>query len=303
VNGYDSRDLPDRDRAADVEAADLVFAEELTGIDVAKALDAAGFEDIAQAVLGMQRLRVSADYLQTSAIVDAALHVESAVNEPNEYTGPGTGYRLEGDRWAKLQALPHIHDPASEPARTRAVSNPIKVLGEAEEGIDTNEVVVGVGPAFLSDLYETIGGIDHAAVLGAIASGIGSQGASVRLVRVRRTSDVAFIAHDAALLSGSGIGIGIQSKGTAVIHGADQEPLDNLELFSMAPLLTIASYEAIGVNAAAYALGKRTSPVPVEIDNFARTKHIVRTTLLHATETAAVEDGAPAVEFRLEEPG
>ncbi|MEE8457854.1 MAG: propanediol/glycerol family dehydratase large subunit [Acidimicrobiia bacterium] len=303
VVGYDSRDVPDRDRAADVEAADLVFAEELTGIDVARALDAAGFDDIARAVLGMQRLRVSADYLQTSAIVDADWHVESAVNEPNEYTGPGTGYRLEGDRWAKLQTLPHMYDPASDTAGTRADSPPINVLGEAEEGTDPDEVIVGVGPAFLGDLRETIGGIDHVAVLGAIISGIGSQGASVRLIRVRRTSDVAFIAHDAALLSGSGISIGIQSKGTAVIHGADQEPLDNLELFSMAPLLTIASYEAIGANAAAYALSKRTSPVPVEIDNFARAKHIVRTTLLHATETAAVEDGAPADEFQLEGPG
>jgi hypothetical protein len=280
-----------------------VFAEEITGIDVARALDAAGFNDIAEAVLGMQRLRVSADYLQTSAIVDADWHVESAVNEPNEYAGPGTGYRLEGDRWAKLQKLPHTHDPASEPAGTRADSKPINIVGDAKKGSDPNEVIVGVGPAFLGDLHETIGGIDHAAVLEAITSGIRSQGAAVRLVRVQRTSDVAFIAHDAALISGSGIGIGIQSKGTAVIHGADQEPLDNLELFSMAPLLTIASYEAIGVNAAAYALSKRTSPVPVEIDNFARAKHIVRTTLLHATETAAVVDGAPSLEFHLEGPG
>ena len=44
------------------------------------------------------------------------------------------------------------------------------------------------------------------------------------------------------------------------------------------------------------------NPVPVEIDNFARAKHIVRTTLLHATETAAVVDGAPALEFQLDGP-
>ncbi|MGI9586000.1 MAG: propanediol/glycerol family dehydratase large subunit [Acidimicrobiia bacterium] len=300
VAGYDSKDLPDRDRGVDVEAADLVFAEELTGIDVARALDVAGFEDVARAVLGMQRLRVSADYLQTSAIVDADWHVESAVNEPNEYAGPGTGYRLEGDRWTKLQGLPHMHDPESERAATRTDATPIRALDRIGQEDDQNEVVIGVGPAFLADLRETIGGIDHAAVLEAVTSGIRSQGGSVRLIKVRRTADVAFIAHDAASLSGSGIGIGIQSKGTAVIHGADQEPLDNLELFSMAPLLTTASYEAIGANAAAYALGRRTSPVPVEIDNFARTKHIVRTTLLHATETAAVIDGAAPIEFTLD---
>jgi hypothetical protein len=67
----------------------------------------------------------------------------------------------------------------------------------------------------------------------------------------------------------------------------------------MAPLLSLESYRAIGRNAAAYALGLRTSPVPVELDNYARAKHIVQTTLLHAEETAAVEDGAAPIEFTL----
>ena len=69
-----------------------------------------------------------------------------------------------------------------------------------------------------------------------------------------------------------------------VIHRADLQPLDNLELFGMAPLLTLESYRAIGRNAGAYALGEQASPVPIEIDNFARAKLIVKTTLLHAAE-------------------
>ena len=48
---------------------------------------------------------------------------------------------------------------------------------------------------------------------------------------------------------------------------------------------------------AAYAVGRRTSPVPVELDNYARAKHIVATTLLHARETAEVEAGAAPIEF------
>ncbi|VDR28276.1 Propanediol dehydratase medium subunit [Raoultella terrigena] len=40
-----------------------------------------------------------------------------------------------------------------------------------------------------------------------------------------------FMSWDAANLSGSGIGIGIQSKGTTVIHQRDLLPLSNLELF------------------------------------------------------------------------
>ena len=119
-----------------------------------------------------------------------------------------------------------------------------------------------------------------------------------RLVRVKRAADVAFIGHDGAALSGSGIAVGIQSKGTAVIHRADLEPLDNLELFGMSPLYTLESYRAIGRNAAGYALGREVGPVPTMMDNFARAKLIVKTTLLHARETAAVVPGAPPVELR-----
>ena len=111
--------------------------------------------------------------------------------------------------------------------------------------------------------------------------------------------DVAFIAHDGARLSGSGIALGIQSKGTAVIHRADLQPLDNLELFGMSPLYSLESYRAMGRNAAGYALGNRVGPVPTELDNFARAKLIVRTTLLHARETRAVVRGASPLELAL----
>ncbi len=108
--GYDSDDMPDRDRAADVEAADRALERQVSGLDVALALDRRGFADIAEAIVDMQRQRVSADYLQTSAVIDPDGLVRSAVNDPNEYLGPGTGYRLEGARWELLQALPHVAD-------------------------------------------------------------------------------------------------------------------------------------------------------------------------------------------------
>ena len=126
----------------------------------------------------------------------------------------------------------------------------------------------------------------------AVADGVREGGAAPRLVRVRRVSDVAFIGHDGAKLAGSGVAIGLQSKGTAVIHRADLEPLDNLELFGMSPLYSLDSYRAMGRNAAAYARGDVVGPVPTELDNYARAKLIVRTTLLHARETAAAVPGA-----------
>jgi propanediol dehydratase medium subunit len=173
---------------------------------------------------------------------------------------------------------------------------------EAAKGDDPSEVVVAVGPAFADGIRSTINDLSHKAVLDAIVEGIREAGAVPRLVRVRRVADVAFIAHDGARLSGSGVALGLQSKGTAVIHRADLEPLDNLELFGMSPLYTLDSYRAMGRNAAGYALGRRVGPVPTELDNFARAKLIVKTTLLHARETQAVQPGAGAVELELAVP-
>jgi propanediol dehydratase medium subunit len=136
-------------------------------------------------------------------------------------------------------------------------------------------------------------------VLRQICAGIEEEGVRYRVIRIGRTSDVAFIAHDGAQLAGSGIAVGLQSKGTAVIHRADLQPLDNLELFGMAPLLRPDSYRQIGRNAAGYANGEPVGPVPTELDNFARAKLIVTTTLLHAKETAAIVPDAPAVEVTL----
>ena len=296
--GYSSRDLPDRDRAADVAAADRVLAEGISALEVIRHLDAAGFEDVAEAVLGMQRQRVSADCLQTSAIIEPDGTVRSAVSDPNLYEGPGTGYRLEGERWQLLQQLPYVLDPREETSQNGHPS-PVLETHVAMIGDKPDEVVVAVGPAFGGALNETINGLLHADVLRAVIDGVRESGAEARLVRVRRTSDVAFIGHDGAGLSGSGIAVGLQSKGTAVIHRADLQPLDNLELFGMSPLYTVESYRAMGRNAAAYALGRAVGPVPTTLDNFARAKLIVRTTLLHARETAEVVPGAAPVELEL----
>ncbi len=299
TTGYDANDMPDRDRAADVEAADVALARKVSGLDVALALDRTGFDDVARAVVDMQRQRVSADYLQTSAVIDPDGLVRSAVNDPNAYTGPGSGYRLQGARWETLQALPHVVDAATLGTGDGSVDDVVDVVGEAAAGTDPAEVVIAVGPAFADAIRETINGLDHGAVLAAILEGATEEGATPRIVRVRRVADVAFIAHDGARLSGSGVALGIQSKGTAVIHRADLQPLDNLELFGMSPLYSLESYRAMGRNAAGYALGRRVGPVPTELDNFARAKLIVRTTLLHARETSAVIRGAAPLELVL----
>jgi propanediol dehydratase large subunit len=299
TSGYDARQMPDRDRAADVDAADDLLARGVSGLDVARALERHGFTDVAEAVLGMQRQRLSADYLQTAAVIDADGLVHSAVNDPNEYSGPGTGYRLAGERWALLQRLPQVVEPGELLGDDLDAEPVVAEGGPAATGAGAAEVVVAVGPAFGDTIRRTIADLDHRDVLDAVCEGIRKGGGEPRIVRVRRVADVAFIAHDGARLSGSGIAIGLQSKGTAVIHRADLQPLDNLELFGMSPLYTLESYRAMGRNAAGYALGERVGPVPTQLDNFARAKLIVRTTLLHARETQAVEPGASPIELEL----
>ena len=85
--------------------------EMVTGLDIVKALSKHGFSDVAECVLGMLKQKVSGDYLQTSAIIDENFEVISAVNQPNDYQGPGTGYRLEGARWELLKNIPQAISP------------------------------------------------------------------------------------------------------------------------------------------------------------------------------------------------
>ena len=74
--------------------SEAIKARGITVIDVIQALAKRGFARRRENLLNVVKLRVSGDYLQTSAVVRDG-KVISAVNDPNDYPGPGTGYRLE----------------------------------------------------------------------------------------------------------------------------------------------------------------------------------------------------------------
>ena len=162
----------------------------------------------------------------------------------------------------------------------------------AQKGTDPKEVVIGVGAAFQREIHKTICGIPLDDVIRNVKAGIEEEGMVPRVVKILDTSDVCFMALEAAKLSGSGIGVGIQSKGTTVIHQKDLYPLSNLELFPQAPLMDLETYRKIGQNEAKYVKGEQVVPVPCTNDPMSRPKYQVKAALMHIAET---EQLAPEV--------
>lgn len=174
-----------------------------------------------------------------------------------------------------------------------------KSMGTAFQGKDVKEVVIGIAPAFGSFMNNTIAGLNHKDVMRELMAGIEEEGMIPRVVRVLKTSDVCFIGKEVAVLSGSGVGIGIQSKGTTVIHQKDLYPLTNLELFPQAPLITLNTYRQIGKNAARYAKGVLVKPIPVENDFMVRAKYQVKAALMHIKETEHIIKDAASLEIKI----
>lgn len=170
---------------------------------------------------------------------------------------------------------------------------------KALKGKDSKEVVIGIGPAFLKTIHKTINGLPLQQVIKELMAGIEEEGMIPRVIRVHKTSDVSFIGKEAATLSGSGIGIGIQSKGTTIIHQKDLYPLTNLELFPQAPLLSLETYRAIGKNAARYAKGINVKPIPTENDYMVRAKYQVKAALMHTKETELVRKNVSSTQEEL----
>lgn len=108
---HGSNEMPPRNVVEDLSAVEEMMKRNITGLDIVGALSRSGFEDIASNILNMLRQRVTGDYLQTSAILDRQFEVVSAVNDINDYQGPGTGYRISAERWAEIKNIPGVVHP------------------------------------------------------------------------------------------------------------------------------------------------------------------------------------------------
>ena len=290
------------------DASMMSAAIEARGIDVTdviRALHKRGFVDEAQNLFNLVRLRLSGDYLQTSALIRGG-RVISAVNDPNDYQGPGSGYRISAERRDEIGA---IRDQISrtEVLRSQAIfeqAESRRVLyeaqGDADPGTATGEVVIGISPAFGIRIFQSLAGQPVSAMLDAVIRGIIGAGGTARVVRMHHTADTSFLGLCAAGLAGSGVGIGLQAKGTAVIHRQGRLPHHNLELFSNAPVATLAHCGQLGANAAAYAFGRSPEPIVVPTGGIALgARFHAEVAMLYAVETGLCEDGAAPSELRV----
>ena len=111
TTAYCYKDMPPRSKAEDMRAAAEMMDRGVTIVDIVKGLYESGFADIGERVLQMLKQRVSGDYLHTSAIFDAHCSVLSAINDKNDYMGPGTGYKISPERWEELKKKQNAQKP------------------------------------------------------------------------------------------------------------------------------------------------------------------------------------------------
>ncbi|MDH3235892.1 MAG: propanediol/glycerol family dehydratase large subunit, partial [Alphaproteobacteria bacterium] len=177
-----------------------------TALDVIRILAQSGFTPEAERLVMMLRHRVAGDYLQTAAIIRDG-QVISAVNDPNSYLGPGSGYRISRERRGAIAAMRDVLSskgvlnqemrPNREERRRYTL-----IEGEvAAMGNDAREVVIGVSPAFGTKIHRTTAGLPLSSVLRRLMAGITESGGTARVVRMGHTADTSFLGLSAARLA------------------------------------------------------------------------------------------------------
>ena len=311
VDAAGSKDLGETDTLAVVSAAQAIRDGRITVVDIVAALDDTGYEAAAERIVAMTAQRLAGDYLQTSAIFDEQLRVLSLVTDPNDYAGPGTGFEPGPERQAEIDAIRQargVEDLRAEQATSAvpllAVAGPETSgngAGREAPGRDPREVVIGVSPAVGRDVWRCLSGLTVPEVLAELLAGLEEEGCTGRVVRFNDTVDLGRIGLAAARLAGSGIGIGLQGKGTALIHRRDLAPLANLELYSVAPVVTPELYRLLGANAARHAKGGTPDPARNPYtDEAIEARYHTTVIALMALERAWVKPGAPPEELSLE---
>ena len=305
VDAAGSKDLGETDTLAVLGAAHAIRQRRLTVVDILAALDECGYFHEAERTMAFARARLSGDYLQTSAIFDEHLQVLSLVTDPNDYGGPGTGYEPSPERQREIDAIRQargVSDLRASQARFAVpMLAPVGPAGPGSSGQGPRNVVIGVSPAVGRDVWRCLSGLAVTDVLRELLAGLEEEGCAGRVVRFNDRVDLGRIGLAAARLAGSGIGIGLQGKGTALIHRRDLAPLANLELYSVAPTVTPELYRLLGANAARHAKGGTPDPArnPYS-DEAIEARYHTTVIALMELERRRMTAGAPPEELSLE---
>ncbi len=262
IDAAGSKDVTASDLMLPLNAARTIMDTNVTMLDVITALAENGFDVEADRCLDMLKARVAGDYLQTSAIFDEQMNVLSLVTDPNTYSGPGTGYRPSPERQAVIDTIRQQKSVSDLRAEQQTfVTGRFIAVAPAEVSHDPRDVVIGVSPATGKEIWQTLSGISVVDAIHEFMAGLEEEGCVGRVVRINDTVDLGMIGLTAARMSGSGISIGLQAKGTALIHRRDLAPLANLELYSVAPTLDRELYRLMGINAGRHAKGATPEPM------------------------------------------
>jgi propanediol dehydratase large subunit len=305
VDAAGSKDLGETDTLAVLGAAHAIRQRGLTVVDIVAALDECGYFHEAERTVAFARARLSGDYLQTSAIFDEHLAVLSLVTDPNDYLGPGTGYEPSPERQREIDAIRQargVADLRAEQARFAVpLLSSVGSVRPGSSGQGPRDVVIGVSPAVGRDVWRCLSGLAVTDVLREMLAGLEEEGCVGRVVRFNDSVDLGRIGLAAARLAGSGIGIGLQGKGTALIHRRDLAPLANLELYSVAPTVTASLYRLLGANAARHAKGGTPDPArnPYS-DEAIEARYHTTVIALMELERRRMTAGAPPEELSLE---
>lgn len=102
--------MPERNIVEDIKFAQEIINKNRNGTEVVKATAKGGFPDVAGTCSIFRKPSSPA----TTCIPPPSLlarAVLSAVNDVNDYAGPATGYRLQGERWEEIKNIPGALDP------------------------------------------------------------------------------------------------------------------------------------------------------------------------------------------------
>jgi propanediol dehydratase large subunit len=301
IDAAGSKDISSGDLMLPLTAARTIMETNVTMLDVIAALAENGFDLEAQRCLDMLKARVAGDYLQTSAIFDEKMNVLSLVTDPNEYSGPGTGYQPTPARQAQIDTIRQQRSVADLLVEQKSFGNKnIFATESAEVSYDPRDVVIGVSPATGKDIWVTLSGLSVADAITEILAGLEEEGCVGRIVRINDSLDLGMIGLTAARLSGSGVSVGLQAKGTALIHRRDLAPLANLELYSVAPTITRELYRMMGINAGRHAKGATPEPVrnPYSDEAIEARYHTKVVSLVAIERNCVTKDGPEVMELR-----